>query len=1008
MTENITIYILLNFIVIFIAVCRCENFAKMTRQEEEELCLIDSGVNSLAEICVHRNICSIDLHCNRIVRIENLLQAENVVYLDLSSNLIRKIEGLSALINLKTLNLSANQIQYVEGLRTLISLVHIDLSYNEIGNVEGFLELCGNMYKLAHIRLQGNLLDSVQHLTHCLSKCVNVRSLILSDGENTNPLCSRTDYEKLIFASIPQLLNLNNRNRKGQIVANNEIPNIPAVERYLDVLSSSDISHVSSVQMRTPKIDAALHAHQQRQISKSTRATSTTGTSDVETNHPDSSETSRNVSAVENMKDSTYEKRLAILEQQFAHLQESKTPNVASSSGTDKAMERLTAKRDVDDTDESDSDVTVKPVKRKSTASKGKFGSGIQLHKEKSRMNTGAQTSGKMSRTLISSSSQNLHNDAAVGQKRHDELELMCVELMKDLEAERVEHWKAQQAVRKLADHISRQETELEECHDRELAAEESKNILKRNIASEQKERLKLEAELEIMQERLHEEGQKLKNCEQSELSLRNTIKSQEEMISKADQEYMRRKVELSKKAQEFQLKAAAMAREVELVKIEAKDRNSKIHQLQELVADREQAYAHELTQRIFVGSKEFREIVAKELNEIKNRHVQEVRQLHAAIESRKTEYIRLEDEFREALIVEEERFKELQTAYEKVTLEYERVKKRLFVMEETIRKLNELIKEQNGKLVESSKLKHKFQELESKLAEKEMRKSAIESIKQENVELQSQIYGLKSVIEGLMSEKKQTLSLAQEYGRLEAKIEELEKEQTSVKKQLVEERDLVKIKTKIIDDQNETVKKLKETAAECDGKFNKKQNDLMQIQTELKRENEELTIENQVLKDDVNQLRQRKDELKATRAELEMLLQQTREAREKEQKKYVDAIDGLEQQLQTAVLERNDCRKKLAEEIKVATENQQAAEKRMREMDDAFRKQLDLKEESHQQKIESLLREKEAEMESRVEQKLLDLENEMREILREKEEVEYKYDNIRKCLQKISHGQVF
>lgn len=979
----------------------------MTRQEEEELCLIDSGVNSLAEISVHRNVCSIDLHCNRIVRIENLLQAENVVYLDLSSNLIRKIEGLSALINLKTLNLSANQIQNVEGLRTLISLVHIDLSYNEIGNVEGFLELCGNMYKLAHIRLQGNLLDSVQHLMYCLSKCVNVRSLILSDGENTNPLCSRTDYEKLIFASIPQLLNLNNRNRRGQIVANNEIPNIPAVERYLDVLSSSDISHVSSVQMRTPKIDAVLHAHQQRQVSKFTGATSTTGTSDVETNHPNSSETSRNASAVENMKDSTYEKRLAILEQQFAHLQESKTPNFVSSS-TDKVMERLTAKRDVDDTDESDSDITRKPVKRKSTASKGKIGSGIQLHKGKSGVSTGSQTSGKMSRTFVANSPQNLHNDAAVDQKRRDELELMCVELMKDLEAERVEHWKAQQAVRKLADHISRQEIELKEYHDRELAAEESKNLLKRTIASEQKERLKLEAEMELMQEQLHEEGQKLKNSEQSELALRNTIKSQEEMISKADQEYMRRKVELSKKAQEFQLKAAAMAREVELVKIEAKDRNSKIHQLQELVADREQAYAHELTQRIYVGSKEFKEIVAKELNEIKNKHVQEVRQHQATIESRKTEYIRLEDEFREALIVEEERFKELQAAYEKVTLEYERVKKRLFVMEETIKKLNELIKEQNGKLVESSKLKHKFQELESKLAEKEMRKAAVESIKQENIELQSQVYGLKSVIEGLMSEKKQTLSLAQEHGRLEAKIEELEKEQTAVKKQLVEERDLVKIKSKIIDDQNETVKKLKETVAECDGKSNKKQNDLIQVQTELKRENEELMMENQVLKDDVNQLRQRKDELKATKTELEMLLQHARDAREKEQKKYVDAIDSLEQQLQAAVLERNDCRKKFAEEKKMTTENQEAADKRMREMDDAFRKQLDLKEESHQQKIESLLREKEAEMESRTEQKLLELENEMREILQEKEELEYKYDNIRKCLQKISHGQFF
>lgn len=53
--------------------------------------------------------------------------------------------------------------------------------------------------------------------------------------------------------------------------------------------------------------------------------------------------------------------------------------------------------------------------------------------------------------------------------------------------------------------------------------------------------------------------------------------------------------------------------------------------------------------------------------------------------------------------------------------------------------------------------------------------------------------------------------SLAQDRGRLEAKIEALTAEVASLKKQQVADNEGLKIKTKVIDDQTDTIRKLKE-----------------------------------------------------------------------------------------------------------------------------------------------------------------------------------------------------
>lgn len=73
------------------------------------------SLSSLSEVALGPTVTSLNLHCNRIPRIEGLTSAWHLRHLDLSSNKISQIEGLSTLTSLRTLNLSCNQITKVEG-----------------------------------------------------------------------------------------------------------------------------------------------------------------------------------------------------------------------------------------------------------------------------------------------------------------------------------------------------------------------------------------------------------------------------------------------------------------------------------------------------------------------------------------------------------------------------------------------------------------------------------------------------------------------------------------------------------------------------------------------------------------------------------------------------------------------------------------------------------------------------------------------------------------------------
>lgn len=91
--------------------------------EGDELCLIDARVTSLADLTLRPHLSSLNLHCNLITKMENLLHLRNLCHMDLSSNQISKMECLDGLISLKTLNLACNRLEEVKGIGNLRSVI---------------------------------------------------------------------------------------------------------------------------------------------------------------------------------------------------------------------------------------------------------------------------------------------------------------------------------------------------------------------------------------------------------------------------------------------------------------------------------------------------------------------------------------------------------------------------------------------------------------------------------------------------------------------------------------------------------------------------------------------------------------------------------------------------------------------------------------------------------------------------------------------------------------------
>ncbi|XP_050399126.1 leucine-rich repeat and coiled-coil domain-containing protein 1 isoform X2 [Patella vulgata] len=992
-----------------------------------ELSLIDCGVSGLLDLPLQSHLLSLNLHSNYIQRLENLNRLTLLRHLDLSSNQITKIEGLDSLKSLRTLNLSCNLICVVEGLFQLRSLVKLNLSFNQIDDVSGFKFISGSGFKLAHIELHGNRIRSAVRFAHSLSQCSNLQDLVLSQEGSSNPVCHQTGYRSDLLSRLPQLKSLDGRDKYGHIsVTKDIIEDIPGLDEYIEYLDSTSttdtVQEPPVMDLITPKIDEAMEQFKRRcQTSYDT----TTSISDV-----DRSPSQRNIQQPSENPDYTH--RLEQLESQISQLlNKNQQVYVAESSRpTDKENRslvhsaKLQAERDIV-TEESEDDINKTPIKksmRKQRKTKvpnyqrQTVASGVK----KDSLNVRSTTSSEDMECRISLEDRSLTVKAQktipvksvnLDHKLRQDTATTYTQMMKELEQERERRWKSEQATKKLADYIKELQEKAKEDSNIKATAIDATSHLKNALMNEKETKEKLKAQSDSLQEKVKLLKEELCKSRQHESSQKEAIKSMEETLTKQEREKLQQDAHINKKYQEVQMRCAALNREVDMLRQSSEKQKHQIHQLQELLANREQEHREELKKRYTLDSPQLQSVIEKEIKQIEKEYKTEVKTQQEKIDVLGRQYTELEDEFRMALQIEASRFQQVQEAFERISEENAGNKTELMgalkkdeKASAMLKELSLLVKEQKGRIAELSKSKQeqaleyreRVQTLEAHVEEARKRMVQFELLKKEKGRISAELDAKQSVIDGLKAERKlwgqelaqQGSSLAQDRGRLEAKIETLQVELNTMKKHLEKETDVVKIKTKMIDDQTESIKKLKEGLLERDEEIRKSREEALRIQKSLE---EQLAEEKSISQDNqemVERLQERKTELKQQIEDLKIQLDESQNAHSVLNNKWKEKsnlISSLEQQVGQMKQSWEDKEKRLTKERDRAVEATSLAVQKLKSIDETFHQKLEAKDRSYHDHINQLEEEKRKEIEQANRQVFV-VEQEMRDLLRETE----------------------
>nr|XP_013812252.1 PREDICTED: leucine-rich repeat and coiled-coil domain-containing protein 1 [Apteryx mantelli mantelli] len=875
-----------------------------------------SLVMHLLEVSLSPDLCTLNLHCNRIARIEGLGHLRNLQHLDLSSNQIRLMEGLSSLATLRSLNLSCNLITRVEGLEKLLNLTMLNLSYNCIHDLSGFQRLHGTSHKLSRIELHSNCINNINHLLQCTKGLRSLTNLTLEKNGKTNPICHTEGYREIVLQTLPQLTVLDGRNIYGEPVDLAE-ENLQCLDDILDCLVSSASplykdKNYATLSVVTPHIDQALaHFHQRTRIPLQSAVSSSTeaiSSSELEKAELDKIQS---------------EMRIKKIEDQISQILQ----KVSDASRKDAPPNVLKAKRDTDPTSESE------------------------------------RESGK-------------ENDRKV--------------------------------VKKSKIPTYRRATLSTRCHANHPKSKIT-DRLKELILKEREVKTRLQADVQQLKGEAERLTNELNQARNKEAEYQKAMQALEETLSKMERQRLQQRTTEMKQIQEAEFKASANEREVQLLRISLRQQKEKVKQLHELLILREQEQRKEFETRVALNGPEFQHVLSKEVAKEEQRHEERVKEFQEKINVLNQKYMELEDEFRLALTIEAKRFKEVKDAFENVAAELAEHQQALFQSEQKekqmaslIQDLTSIVKEQKAKITEllkskqeaTANLKCRTGELETVAEEDKQKAVQIELLKKENAKLTSQLTAQESLIDGLKMERKiwgqelaqQGAHLAHDRGKLEAKIEVLTNEIEILKKQKEQDSDAIRIKTKIVDDQTETIRKLKEGLKEKDQQIRKQHEENTEAQKIFQIQLDEKAAEFEELMEKLERQNERKEELKQLLEEKEVELADVKKAHSALKKKWQgkgELLSQLEVQVKQMKESFDIKEKKLIEERNKSLQAQKVAMEKLHAMDDAFRKQLESTLAAHQAELLQLANEKEKQIEE-ANEKVYHVEEEMRQLLQE------------------------
>ncbi|XP_052036776.1 leucine-rich repeat and coiled-coil domain-containing protein 1 isoform X2 [Apodemus sylvaticus] len=975
-----------------------------------DVCFMDKGLHSISELSLDSSLHAINLHCNNISKISSIDHIWNLRHLDLSSNQISQIEGLNTLTKLCTLNLSCNLITRVEGLEALVNLTRLNLSYNHISDLSGLMPLHGLKYKLRYIDLHSNYIDSIHHLLQCTVGLHFLTNLILEKDGEGNPVCLIPGYRAIILQTLPQLRILDCKNIFGEPVSLEEInsSHLQCLEGLLDNLVSSDsplnISEDEVIDnMSAPPMDVLPPLKEFPSTPEETVLASLLSVCP-------SSEPEK----INHENDFQNEVKLQKLDDQILQLL-----NETNNSLIDNVPEKdLRPKRDTDVTSESDygnrKECSRKVPRRTKIPYYARTIQTIKHHNK----NNGAFVScnRKMRQPYfrdlyVRSSLVNCNNLRDLDEQKTGIIKVdksvsddsTYRSLVEQLDQEREMRWKAEQTEKKLMDYIDELHKQADEKKDVHSQALITTDRLKDAIFKERH----CKAQLEIIVHRLQNEVKKLtielmKARDQQEDHIRH-LRTLERALEKMEKQKAQQQQAQIRLIQEVELKASAADREINLLRTSLHQEKQQVQQLHELLALKEKEHRQEIETREFFTDAEFQDALAKQLSKEERKHEQEVKEYQEKIDILNQQYLDLENEFRIALTVEARRFKDVQDGFEDVATELAKSKHALIWAQRKenessslIKDLTCMVKEQKTKLSEVCKLKqeaaanlqNQINTLEILIEDDKQKSIQIELLKHEKNQLISELAAKESLIYGLRTERKvwgHELA-CQSRGKLEAQIESLCRENESLRKTHESDCDALRIKCKIIEDQTETIRKLKDGLQEKDGQIKSLQEQITLIEKCSQEQLNEKSSQLDSIVEKLERHNERKEKLKQQLKAKELELEEIRKAYSTLNKKWHDKgelLSHLETQVKEVKEKFENKERKLKAERDKSLELQKDAMEKLQNMDDAFRKQVDAIVEAHQAEIVQLANEKQKYIEC-ANLKVQQVEDEMRELLEE------------------------
>ncbi|EFB24160.1 hypothetical protein PANDA_005078, partial [Ailuropoda melanoleuca] len=972
---------------------------------------------SISELSLDSSLHAINLHCNNISKIEAIDHLWNLQHLDLSSNQINQIEGLNTLTKLCTLNLSCNLITRIEGLEALTNLTRLNLSYNHINDLSGLIPLHGIKHKLRFIDLHSNCIDSIHHLLQCVVGLNFLTNLILEKNGDDNPVCHVPGYRAIMLQTLPQLRILDCKNIFGEPVNLSEINSsrLQCLEGLLNNLVSSDSplntsedEIIDSMPVVTPPIDEIAPLDQ---FASPTDTGLTSFISICPSSEPEKV----------NHKNSFHnDMKLQKLDDQILQLL-----TETSDSLIDNVPEKdLRPKRDTDMTSESDYGNRKECNRRIPRRSKIPYYSKtIQTIKHHHKNNNPFMSCNRKMKPPFFKDlyvRSSLANCNMLEESEEQKTEIIKVDnssledttyrtLLEQLDQEREKRWKAEQAEKKLMDYIAELHKHANEKKDIHSLALLTTDRLREIIFKERNSKV----QLEVMVHKLQNEIKKLtieliKARDQQEDHIRH-LRTLEKALEKMERQKGQQQAAQMRLIQEVELKAAAADTEINLLRTSLHQEKEQVQQLHELLALKEQEHRKELETREFFSDAEFQEALAKEVAKEERKHEQDIKEYQEKIDTLNQQYMDLENEFRIALTVEARRFKDVKDGFENVATELAKSKHALVWAQRKenessslIKDLTCMVKEQKTKLAEVSKLKqetaanlqNQISTLEILIEDDKQKSIQIELLKHEKVQLISELAAKESLIYGLRTERKvwghelaqHGSSLALDRGKLEAQIESLYRENESLRKKNECDNDALRIKCKIIEDQTETIGKLKACVQEREEQIKILQEKITEIQ---KCTQEQLDEKSSQLDDIIEKLErhnERKEKLKQQLKVKELELEEIRKAYSTLNQKWHDKgelLSHLEMQVKEVKEKFENKERKLKAERDKSIELQKDAVEKLHSMDDAFKKQVDAIVEAHHAEIIQLASEKQKYIDS-ANLKVHRVEEEMRELLQE------------------------